>query len=63
MLPKISGSAADYNHALSREDEESTCATEEDAAELLASLALWAEVNGYCLKIPKPAYAEEVVSP
>jgi len=39
---------------------EKICCDENDAAELLASLALWAECNGVCLRIPKPALAEEV---
>jgi hypothetical protein len=34
--------------------------TADDAAELLLSLSLWAECNGVCLRIPKPAYADEV---
>ena len=34
------------------------CCTEQDAAELLQSLALWAEVNGYCLRIPRPDFEE-----
>ncbi|HZZ27906.1 MAG TPA: hypothetical protein VFE46_07850 [Pirellulales bacterium] len=33
--------------------------TKEDAEELLKSMALWAELNGFCLKVPKPAYAGE----
>jgi hypothetical protein len=32
--------------------------TADDAADLLLSLALWAECNGVCLRIPKPIYEE-----
>jgi hypothetical protein len=32
--------------------------TEADAQELLASLALWAECNSVCLKIPRPIFEE-----
>jgi hypothetical protein len=31
-----------------------------EAHELLASLALWAEVNNVTLRIPRPVYTEEV---
>jgi hypothetical protein len=34
------------------------CCTEQDAIELLQSLALWAEVNGICLRLQKAVYAE-----
>jgi hypothetical protein len=36
---------------------------ENDAAELLQSLALWAECNGYCLRIPKPVFTEIEATP
>jgi hypothetical protein len=42
---------------------EKICCDENDAAELLQSLALWAECNGYCLRIPKPIYEEIEIAP
>jgi hypothetical protein len=39
-------------------DCERVSCNENDAAELLQSLALWAEVNGYCLRIPRPDFEE-----
>jgi hypothetical protein len=50
-------------HRMSLDDDSdgSASGTEADAQELLQSLALWAEINGYTLRIPKPVYAEEGV--
>jgi hypothetical protein len=42
-------------------DVERVCADESDAIELLQSLALWAECNGVCLRIPKPVYEVEEI--
>jgi len=55
---------ADHVLSLRREDSPKVCCTADDAADLLCSLALWAEINGVCLRIPKPVYAaESEVSP
>jgi len=48
----------DHNSSLRRHEESTTCCTEEDATELLQSLALWAEVNGFCLRLQRPVYIE-----
>jgi hypothetical protein len=48
-----------FNRVESAEEAGSFGATEDDATDLLASLALWAQVNGYLLRIPKPVYAGE----
>jgi len=46
----------DHNSSLRRHEESTTCCTEEDATELLQSLALWAEVKGVCLRLQKAVY-------
>jgi hypothetical protein len=50
----------DHNRSMNRTDDQVLCCTADDAADLLASLALWAECNGIALRIPKPEYAGEV---
>jgi hypothetical protein len=48
-----------FNRVESAEEAGSFGATEEDAEDLLISLSLWASVNGFCLRVPKPVYACE----
>jgi len=47
-----------FNRVESAEEVGSFGATEEDATDLLKSLALWAEVNGFCLRLQKAVYSE-----
>jgi hypothetical protein len=47
----------DHNTSLRRHEESQVCCTEEDATDLLQSLALWAETNGICLRLQKAVYA------
>ena len=34
------------------------CSGQNGAIDLLRSLALWAEVNGFCLRVPKPEFVD-----
>jgi hypothetical protein len=54
----------DHNQSLGRDILRTGC-TEEDATDLLCSLALWAECNGIALRLQKAIYAggEEGGSP
>jgi hypothetical protein len=55
-IQQAESAIAHHAFAINNENEK-LCCDENDAIELLKSLALWAEVNGVCLRLQKPVFA------